>query len=134
MKQLLATALLAATLLLCVAGTTQAQQALGTNAVVTQITSATTGVAINGNSGVITTVSLTNAAGVATKFTVTNPAVNANSTVLVGVVNYAGAYSTNGIPIATVNNVVAGAFDVNVINAHSANALNNVVKVGFMVF
>ena len=114
-------------------GITQLQGQGGTARAVTQITSATTGVTINSSAGVITTVSETTAAVTKTTFTVTNSAVQANSTVIAGIQNYSGTYATNGIPVVTVSNVVAGAFDVNVVNVHAANALAGTLAIGFLV-
>jgi hypothetical protein len=105
----------------------------GTSRAVTQITSLTTGVTINATTGVITTVSATTAAVSKSTFTVTNSGVSAGSTVIAGVQNYAGTYATNGIPVVTVNNVVDGAFDINVVNVHASNALSGILKIGFDV-
>jgi hypothetical protein len=66
-------------------------------------------------------------------FTVNNTATDADSVVLVGIVNYAGTYVTNGIPIVSVNNCVAGtSFDIKIVNA-GANALAGVLKIGFQI-
>lgn len=118
-------------LLLLVVGVVQAQGP--TTRAVTQLSSITTGVTINSNSGVITTVSATTAGAAKSTFTVTNSSVEADSVVIVGVQNYAGTYTTNGLPVVTVNNVAAGSFDVNIINAHASNALSGVLKIGFSV-
>ena len=104
-----------------------------TGRAVTQITSLATGVTINADTGVITTVSATTAALGNATFTVSNSAVSAASTVLVNVQNYAGTYTTNGTPVVAVNNVVAGAFDVKVLNVHTSNALAGVLQIGFVV-
>jgi hypothetical protein len=104
-----------------------------TGRAVTQTGSITTGVTINSNAGVITTVSATTAGGAKSTFTVTNSSVEAGSIVIAGVQNYAGTYGTNGIPVVTVNNVVAGAFDVNIVNVHDSNALAGVLQIGFSV-
>lgn len=105
----------------------------GTSRAVTQTGTITTGVTLNAVTGVITTVSATTAAVSKSTFTVTDSSVEATSTVIAGVQNYAGTYGTNGLPAVTVNNVVAGAFDVNIINAHASNALAGVLKIGFTV-
>src|SRR5438874_13819648 len=57
---------------------------------VTQITSITTGVTINGTSGVITTVSAATAVRSKSTFTVTNSRVLAGSAVVACIDNYAG--------------------------------------------
>jgi|SRR5215471_12643577 len=126
MKKLL---ILVACLALCVLGV-QAQGPTGR--AVTQITNATTGVTINTETGVITTVSLTNAAAAVTTFTVTNSAVSATSTVVTTVQGYTGTYGTNGFPIAYVNAVGAGTFNISVANT-GANALAGVLQIGFVV-
>lgn len=104
-----------------------------TGRTVTQITSITTGVTINANAGVVTTVSATTAAVSKSTFTVTNSAVEAGSVVTASIEDYAGTYATNGIPVVNINNVVAGAFDVNLVNVHASNALAGVVKIAFNV-
>jgi hypothetical protein len=127
MKKLLIAVI--ACLALCVLGV-QAQGPTGR--AVTQITNATTGVTINTDTGVITTVSLTNAAAAVTTFTVTNSAVTAASTVVTTVQGYTGAYGTNGFPVAFVNAVGAGTFNISLANV-GANALAGVVQIGFIV-
>ena len=62
---------------------------------VTQITSGVTAVTANGQSGLITTVSLTLAGATAGTFTVNNTATDADSVVLVGIVQL---QRHNGIP------------------------------------
>lgn len=104
-----------------------------TGRTVTQATSITTGVTINSDAGVITTVSATTAALGKSTFTVTNSSVEAGSIVIPAIVNYAGTYTTNGTPVVTVNNITAGAFDVNLLNVHTTNALSGVVKIAFFV-
>lgn len=100
---------------------------------VTQITSTTTGVTDNTQAGIITTFTQTLAASSALTFTVTNSTVTTASVILVKVNNYAGAYATNGFPIAQVNNVTSGSFDIVISNTHATNALSGVLKIGFMV-
>lgn len=98
---------------------------------VTQITNITTGVTLNKQSGVITTVSLTTAAStVAGPFTVTNNKCFADSSVLV-TVQYANGKT--GFPVALVEDVAAGSFKVRLVNAHTAAALNDVVKINFSI-
>jgi len=104
-----------------------------TGRAVTQTGALTTGVTVNSDTGVITTVSATTAALGNATFTVSNSSVTAASTVLVNVQNYAGTYTTNGTPVVAVNNVVAGAFDVKVLNVHTSNALAGVLQIGFVV-
>ena len=104
-----------------------------TTRAVTQITTITTGVMINADTGVITTVSSTLAALTATTFTVTNSRVEANSSIVASIENYSGTYVTNGLPRVTVNNVAAGAFDVVICNDHPTAALAGVLKIAFHV-
>ena len=98
---------------------------------VTQITSGVTAVTANGEVGLITTVSLSLAASNAGTFTVNNTATDADSAVFVCICNYSG---TTGIPAVRVNNCVAGtSFDIVVWNLHASNALNGILKIGFIL-
>jgi hypothetical protein len=97
---------------------------------VTQLTSITTGVAVEALNGVITTVSSTLAAETKTSFTVTNSLVTTASKILVSVVYDEAA---TGIPVVGVADIAAGSFKVVLSNASSAAALNNVVKVHFLI-
>ncbi len=103
----------------------------GTYSTVTQATSITTGVTVNATQGVITTVSLTTAAStVAGPFTVTNNKVLATS-VVNATIEYANGKT--GFPVCLVENVVAGSFNVRLLNASTGAALNDVVKIHFDV-
>jgi hypothetical protein len=95
---------------------------------VTQITSITTGVTLNKNSGFVSTVSSTLAADVSATFTVTNSFVKAGSIVQCNIVNYTG---TTGLPSVRVNAIADGTFDIILSNNHSSAVLNGVVKVAF---
>lgn len=99
----------------------------------TQITDATADVALDGGSGVITTVASTLAAEASITFTVSNASVEADSVVLVSIVDYSGVYSTNGIPIVAVKSIVQGGFDIVLINAHGVNPLNGTLAISFLV-
>lgn len=101
--------------------------------VVTQATSVTTGVTLSENSGVITTFSQSAAAGVSAAFTVTNTIVAATDKIVANIVDYAGTYTTNGVPVVSVDNIGAGSFDLVVSNAHGANALSGAVQIAFVV-
>lgn len=105
-------------------------QSLYNTANVTQLTSITTGVAVEALNGVITTVSSTLAAETKTSFTVTNALVAAGSKILVSV-EYDEA--ATGIPVVGVADVAAGSFKIVLSNASSAAALNNVVKVHYLI-
>ena len=104
-----------------------------TSGLVTQITSTTTGVTLNTASGIITTFSQSAAAGVSATFTVTNSKATAGGNIRAVVVDYAGVFTTNGLPVVSVDNRVAGAFDIVVSNAHSANALSGALQIGFEI-
>lgn len=105
-------------------------QSLYHTANVTQGTSITTGVTVNALNGVITTVSSTLAANARTSFTVTNPNVLAGSKILVSV-EYDEA--ATGIPVLGVADIAAGSFKVVLSNGAGAAALNNVVKVHYLI-
>jgi hypothetical protein len=102
-------------------------------ATVTQLTSITTGVTCNGNSGVVTTVALTTSANtLAGTFTVNNSAVTSTSVIVAHIQNYSGTYLTNGMPFVAVNNVTSGSFDIVVMNTGSSS-LNGILKISFIV-
>lgn len=98
---------------------------------VTQGTSLTTGVALNGNAGSITTVSTALATRGSAKFTVSNPRVKADSIVVANVIGYTG---TQGIPLAQITNVTDGNFQVNIRNLDDTDTLNGSLKIGFGLF
>ena len=100
---------------------------------VTQITSVTTGVTLNATRGIVTTFSQSAAAGVSSAFTVTNSNAVATSNIRAYIIDYAGVFTTNGIPVVSVDNRVAGAFDIVVSNGHSVNALSGVLQIGFEI-
>jgi hypothetical protein len=98
---------------------------------VTQTGTTATAVTANGEVGLITCVSSTLAALTAVTFTVNNTGTDADSVVLVGIVNYSGA---NGTPNVRVNNCVAGtSFDIVITNTHATVALNGILKIGFQI-
>jgi hypothetical protein len=99
---------------------------------VVQGTSTTTAVTANGEVGLITCFTSTLAAATAITFTCNNTGTDADSAVFVGIMNYSGAYGTNGFPVVSVNNCIAGtSFDVKVANVHASNALAGVLTIGF---
>lgn len=100
---------------------------------VTQATSVTTAVTINAVSGVITTFSQSAAADATVSFTVNNSTVESTDKILATITNYAGAYSTNGIPIVSVGTIASGSFVINVSNVHASNALSGALKISFVV-
>jgi len=96
---------------------------------VTQATSISTGVTINKQSGVITTVALTTAADTdCGSFTVTNNKCYSDSVIDVGVLN-----SGTGAPIVTITSVSNGSFVVKLRNVHSATALNSALSLHFNI-
>lgn len=97
---------------------------------VTQGVSIVTGVTVNALNGIITTVSSTLAANAKTSFTVTNSNVLAGSKILVSV-EYDEA--ATGIPVVGVADIAAGSFKVVLSNGAGVAALNNVVKIHFLV-
>ena len=106
-------------------------EANGTVGTVTQLTSITTGVAVNATKGVITTVSLTTAAGTSeSPFVVTNSKVAASSIIITSV-EYASGKT--GFPVVLVEAVAAGQFGVRILNAKASGSLNDVVKIHFQV-
>lgn len=105
-------------------------QSLYDTANVTQGTSITTAVTVNALNGVITTVSSTLAANAKTFFTVNNALVVAGSRILVSV-EYDEA--ATGIPVVGVSDIAAGSFKVVLSNGAGVAALNNVVKVHYLI-
>jgi len=105
-------------------------QTLYHTANVTQGTSITTGVTVNALNGVITTVSSTLAADGKVSSVVTNPNVLAGSKILVSL-EY--DESATGIPVVGVADIAAGSFKVVLSNAAGTDALNNVVKVHYLI-
>ena len=93
------------------------------------MTSITTAVTLNAFNGVITTVSSTLAANAKTFFTVNNSNVTTTSRIIVSA-QYDEA--ATGIVVLGVSDIAAGSFKVVISNGGNA-ALNNVVKVHFMV-
>ena len=98
---------------------------------VTQGTSATTPVTVNASAGIITTVSQTIAASSLARFQVNNSEVDANSVVIVSVVDY--PEGSAGIPHVYVDDVENNQFDIVVANVHGSVALDAVVKIAFVV-
>tara|TARA_R110000868_G_scaffold172688_3_gene408626 strand:- start:290 stop:763 length:474 start_codon:yes stop_codon:yes gene_type:complete len=105
-------------------------QSLYNTANVTQGTSITTAVTVNALNGVITTVSSTVAANAKSFFTVNNSNVVAGSKILVSV-EYDEA--ATGIPVVGVSDIATGSFKVVLSNGAGAAALNNVVKIHFLI-
>lgn len=98
-----------------------------------QATSNTTAVTLNALTGVISTQAADAAAGVSASFTLNDSKIQADSIIQVAIIDYAGAYTTNGLPIVAVDNIAAGSCDIVVSNAHSSAALSGVLKISFVV-
>lgn len=105
-------------------------QTLYRTANVTQGTSITTAVTVEALNGVITTVSSTLAANAKTSFTVNNALVAAGSRILVSA-EYDEA--ATGIPVLGVADIATGSFKVVLSNGAGVAALNNVVKVHYVI-
>ena len=105
-------------------------QTLYRTANVTQLTSITTAVTVNGLNGVITTVDSTLLADKQTSFTVNNDLVVAGSRILVS-----AEYDEEGfgVPVVSVADIAAGSFKVVLSNGAGVDVLNNVVKVHFLI-
>ena len=103
---------------------------------VSQGTSVSTAVTLNGTSGKIVMFAGTIAAanGLAT-FTLNNTAIGTGSTVEVAITDFAGTYSTNGLPMVLgAKTVAAGSVSITVINIHASNATGaNSVTLAFTV-
>lgn len=105
-------------------------QSLYDTANVTQDTSITTAVTVNALNGVITTVSSTLGANTKTFFTVNNALVGTGSRILVSV-QYDEAAA--GVPVVGVSDIAAGSFKVVLTNVSPVPALNNVVKIHYLI-
>lgn len=102
-----------------------------TKGTVTQLSSISTGVALEYPAGKIATVSLTTAASTtAGTFTVTDSFVKSDSVIVANVVDYTGS---TGFPAILVDDIVAGSFKITVRNLDTAAALNGVVTIGFAI-
>lgn len=100
---------------------------------VTQATSVTTGVTVNGSSGKITTVSVSINAAVSNAFTVTNSVVTAASRVYVNVVDYSGVVTgLAGIPYVYVDAIASGSFSIVVANP-GTSTLAGVLIISYLV-
>jgi hypothetical protein len=104
-------------------------QSLYNKGTVTQITSASTQVTLNTQSGVITTVALTNAAGVANTFQFYDDKLIASSIFLISL-EYKG---TGGDPVVRFEIGGSGVTKIIITNTHNTVALNGLAKVHFMI-
>jgi hypothetical protein len=109
-------------------------QTLYQTANVTQTGTITTGVTVDALNGKITTVPSTLAADTVTGFTVTNPNVNARSKIFLSVqYNDAVSPGASGIPVASVDDILNGSFRLVLSNSSSVDALNNVVRIHYLI-
>lgn len=102
---------------------------LSNKGTVTQITDITTAVTLSKPIGIITTVSSTLGADTSATFSVTNTYCDATSVVVANVVDYGGT----GYPVVNIDNVAAGSFDIIIRNVDASNALNDVIKICFVI-
>lgn len=103
--------------------------ATGAGGAVVQASSITTGVVLSKPCGKITTVASTLAAAASIVFTVTNTLVAATDVPIAVVGTYAGG----GTPIVAVKNVVSGAYDIVLFNAHASAALDAAVIINVAI-
>lgn len=103
---------------------------IGPRAVVTQITSITTGVTINATSGIITTVDPTLAAADEAEFAVTNSYVAVGDVVVVCV---GSGPTDNEHVMAFVSEVNAGSFKIVLSNLATANQADGAMTINFAV-
>ena len=96
---------------------------------VTQASSITTGVTLNADAGVVTTVSSTIAADDSSaSFTLTNSFIKSTS-----VIELTAGTAGNGIPHPVIVSQTAGSMVIRLYNEHRTAALNNTVKIHFLI-
>ena len=102
--------------------------------VVTQTGSITSGVTLNANSGVITTVVANTGARACQGFTVSNSRIAANDAVFVKMVYYSGRIDLGqGIPFVSNSAVGSGSFTVQICNGHASNPLQGFLRITFFI-
>lgn len=106
---------------------------LTTRGTVTQSTSLTTAVTLHEISGVITTATATTADDSYEEFKFTNARIVTGCLVLLTLQNYSGTLETNGVPVLSVQSVASGSCTIRVANVHTANSLNGVLQIGYLV-
>jgi hypothetical protein len=116
---------------LLVSGTTTLGNVTIPKGTVTQLTSSTTPVTVNVQSGNVVTVSQTLAAQTSAVFVVNDSTITANSVVVANISNYSG---TTGLPVAYVTSVGLGVFSIVVSNHHTTAALNGTLTVAYVSF
>lgn len=100
-----------------------------TKSSVTQLTNATTPVSINTSAGTITTVSQTLASNGTLSFTVNNSKAKANSVIQLSLDE---SLNTTGQPVIRHKTKADGSFVITIHN-HGASALNNILKIDFLI-
>jgi hypothetical protein len=113
-----------------VGGLSQLNKVNVTKATVGQLTNISTAVSIDASAGIISTVSTTLTTNGTALFSVSNTHVEPESVVLANIVNYSG---NQGAPTVRVQNITQGSFSVSLRNGSWTDALNGVVKVGYLV-
>jgi hypothetical protein len=103
-------------------------QSLYNKGTVTQLVVSSNPVTLNTNNGVIETVVLTTAATGQEIFTFNNSNLTVNSTVLLTV-----QYTGGGFPVVSFDALVAGALKLIINNVDTLNALNDSVRIHFMI-
>lgn len=103
-------------------------QALYDKGTVTQLTVSSNPVTLNARNGVVETVSLTTAATGQEMFTFNNSNLTVNSTVLLTI-----EYSGTGFPVASFDALLAGSLKLIISNVDTLNALNDSVRIHFMI-
>jgi hypothetical protein len=103
-------------------------QSLYNKGTVTQLVVSSNPVTLNTNNGVIETVVLTTAATGQEIFTFNNSNLTVNSTVLLTV-----QYTGGGFPVVRIDTLVAGALKLIINNVDTLNALNDSVRIHFMI-
>jgi len=113
-----------------VSGLSELNKVNVTKATVGQLTNISTAVSINASAGIISTVSTTLTTNGTALFAVSNSHVEPESVVLANIVNYSG---NQGAPSVRVQSITQGSFSVSLRNGSWTDALNGVVKVGYLV-
>ena len=103
-------------------------QALYDNGTVTQTIVSSNPVTLNSRNGVVETVALTTAATGQESFTFNNANLTTRSTVLLTV-----EYFSTGFPVVSFGNLSAGSLTLVISNVDTLNALNDSVRIHFMI-
>lgn len=78
---------------------------------------------------------LTTAAGaISSAITVNNTTLTGDSRIQATIINYAGTWGTNGVPVVCLGAITSGTgFTFQIYNAHGSNALSGVIKIAFTI-